>query len=1048
LTPVTKNPTDRIKLLEIVPTGEKIENVPDYIPTDITEAYIYISSNTLAIGGAITAANLSPGDVPQPYLGQLRLNFTYTWKPTSAFTLQFGIRTGLQPSIASKHREPALLEGQLDYDSKARKWEVHAGIRGLYASCLLEFFDSVSAEHVLPLIDSIALDHLNLHYKYENIRSDGKSVGSWFHITGMLLISDLQLELDFLWNNGWSFTATLKSQEAETNVGDIIKSILHNDQLDIPDFLANVPFKSKEGTLKISVRERKPSSLKSGTSTSFQFSAEIQMGPLSVTFVQYHENDWSKRVPSKRLLRVAFKPLGEKRIDIPLVGQLEPPLDEVDYIWIQDTTDLDKKSPGFNRKEIRNLQAAFSNGFVVNDRFENPTEKDVLISSGSHFMVVGNKPTGGKHCILDYCFKKSAEKKATIGVEDGNEANEGNSGQAPLKKKAGPLSIHNIGLKYSGKLRISFDATMKIGPLNFSLLGFGINIDLKTIDRVPAIVPSLEGLSASYEKPPLTIAGIFRHGNKDGVDYYAGGLVIGFVPYEFQAAGFYGDAKGPPRFNSVFIFAKLNGPLVTLEFAEISGVTGGFGYKSQVTMPSVNKVVEFPFVSSDKISGGSALEALESLVTPGGWFRPLDDTYWVAAGLQVTACSMISLDAVVMVQFGKSIMLSIAAVATADIPTLKADAKFAHIELGILVMVDFDYGVLKAEAQLSPNSYVLHPDCHLTGGFGLYYWFDAPHSDQSKTGDFVFTLGGYHQAFDVPAGYPNPPRLGISWSLGRSLSITGQAYFAITPKACMGGGRLHASFSAGPIEAWFDVFADFLINYKPFHFIAKAGISVGVRIQIDILFISTSISVEIGADLTLWGPPVAGLIHVNFWITSFDIAFGGQEDKQYPLSLEKFYELVLQSSKKTGSQRHLSKVLAPSTSPNLPIKNEGHVFLAQSGLVNNSNNPERTQNETWLVRAGSFSCVVACKMAIKSATLNDKDTATTITSNHDVYSKPMKLQDPLNSHLTVTIEQDPDSFQEGEDKIGWCMSEYIKPVPRGLWEKCQFQLLLLPTPSS
>jgi uncharacterized protein DUF6603 len=30
------------------------------------------------------------------------------------------------------------------------------------------------------------------------------------------------------------------------------------------------------------------------------------------------------------------------------------------------------------------------------------------------------------------------------------------------------------------------------------------------------------------------------------------------------------------------IIARLDGPLLTLEFAEISGVTGGFGYNSDV----------------------------------------------------------------------------------------------------------------------------------------------------------------------------------------------------------------------------------------------------------------------------------------------------------------------------------------------------------------------------------------------------------------------------------------------------------------------------------
>lgn len=78
---------------------------------------------------------------------------------------------------------------------------------------------------------------------------------------------------------------------------------------------------------------------------------------------------------------------------------------------------------------------------------------------------------------------------------------------------------------------------------------------------------------------------------------------------------------------------------------------------------------------------------------------------------------MISLDAVVMVQFGGSPKLGLYGVAVADVPSIVSTDKFAHVEMGIAVIVDLDYGVLKAEAQLSPRSYVLHPDCHLSGGF-------------------------------------------------------------------------------------------------------------------------------------------------------------------------------------------------------------------------------------------------------------------------------------------------------------------------------------------
>jgi hypothetical protein len=41
-----------------------------------------------------------------------------------------------------------------------------------------------------------------------------------------------------------------------------------------------------------------------------------------------------------------------------------------------------------------------------------------------------------------------------------------------------------------------------------------------------------------------------------------------------------------------------------------------------------------------------------------------------------------------------------------------------------------------------------------------------------------------------------PERLQISWAVSDVLKIDGQAYFAITPKVCMGGGVLSAHFDA------------------------------------------------------------------------------------------------------------------------------------------------------------------------------------------------------------------------------------------------------------
>ena len=68
---------------------------------------------------------------------------------------------------------------------------------------------------------------------------------------------------------------------------------------------------------------------------------------------------------------------------------------------------------------------------------------------------------------------------------------------------------------------------------------------------------------------------------------------------------------------------------------------------------------------------------------------------------------------------------------------------------------------------MTSDSYVLAPDCRLTGGFALCFWF-KPHP---RAGDFVVSLGGYHPAFNAPPHYPAVPRLGVAWSPEEPLKL-------------------------------------------------------------------------------------------------------------------------------------------------------------------------------------------------------------------------------------------------------------------------------------
>ncbi|EWG47682.1 hypothetical protein FVEG_07737 [Fusarium verticillioides 7600] len=1056
LKPLTASPASSIDIATLIP-GQTVVNIPDTLPSQITLASIELSQESFSLRCQATANPPTPGSAPQPYLGEVVLATYFNWGSSSVFTFDVGISVLIDPPEDSEFDLPAAFVGTLGYDSSNKSWELTASINGLYAAALTEFFHDDEKGHVGPLINSIAINTLSVEYTYEKQSgNNAKSVGSTFTISGDLVVAGLRLNLDFNYtSNGFTFSAALNPADRNATIGDILTDLL-GSSFDIPDFVYDTLIVGdNKDAFSIDIKKMKDAV--SGIE-SFQFLATLNIGHLQFLFSQLHSTEWGPKDPSKRLFKAAINGFGNMELEIPLVGTLYQPLDELYFLFVQDPKPPNR--PGQMTGLTREDMGLLNNGvmqkdpLLVADKIKPDQAKptDLLVPSGCHFaVIIRNVAKGERACLLSYGFMKpkpsSSQALASSAEEKGRRRTEeemddgGPSAQAPFKKDTGPIAISNVSLKYKAKtLSITFDATFQLGPIGFSLLGFTLNTRFKSLDELPTISVNIDGLAASFDRRPLTIAGIIVHGNDGAMDYYAGGLIIGFRPYQFQAAGFYGviTLANSNSFQSVFVFAKLNGPLMTLAFAEISGICGGFGYNSSVRLPSVDQVSDFPFINSSRLSNNdNAQQVLMELVSPtgGGWFQPLDNTYWGAIGMKLSAFRMLSVDAVVAVQFGDSVKLGIFAVATCDIPSTNSQLKLAHAELGIAAVLDFDYGFLKIEAQLSPRSYILSPNCHLTGGFALCYWFDAPLADKARIGDFVFTLGGYHQAFRVPVGYPNPPRLGISWDLGGGLSISGEAYFAITTKACMAGGRLHAAFKAGPLSAWFDAFANFLINYRPFYFDMSAGVSVGVGFSIDFWFIHIRISVQIGAELYLWGPPVAGRVHVDFWIVAFDINFGNHHPKIDPVSLSDFYELVLQDSPAssfasatsliTGKQQQEPLAASTSTKP----KNEAHNFLAESGLLNPDDQPEKGQNDPWTVRAGTFVFVAECKMAINGVSTNNSWDP--ILQGNEVFSKPMGMTTPMSSILQIQIVHEDGSNPE-ED---WQFEKYTQMLPGALWAK-------------
>ena len=71
--------------------------------------------------------------------------------------------------------------------------------------------------------------------------------------------------------------------------------------------------------------------------------------------------------------------------------------------------------------------------------------------------------------------------------------------------------------------------------------------------------------------------------------------------------------------------------------------------------------------------------------------------------------------------------------------------------------------------------------------------------------------------------------------------------------------------------------ADFLLLWKPFHYALDASVDIGASFTLDLLVCSVTITIHVGVDLSLWGPPFGGTATVDLDVISFTIGFGADQ---------------------------------------------------------------------------------------------------------------------------------------------------------------------------
>ena len=779
------------------------------------------------------------------------------------------------------------------------------------------------------------------------------------------------------------------------------------------------------------------------------FAVVARVTDFEFSFVQMSEvyDDATDLNPTtKRLFKVTLDAIPDIHLDeVPLLDTLTQPFDQIDFVWIGD--DITKEECDILNKDVY----VDRHDRLIYKQAPSPSisiqETDTVLSAGSHFMVVieqNNTPTP----ILDYNlsappppasdpvnsqlniiprgFGSSPRLGGPVSPLTDTNASYG-SATGKWSKTVGPLMISSIGLKFETLagdhiLSIELDAAIKMGPFAGFVKGFSIGVKLIDLKTIGDVAVSFTGLGLELNRPPVNLTGELLKVDRG----FEGGVNITVEPYNFVAAGGYynkvvDNTVDPPKpFKSMFIFAEVRGPIAELEVASLSGLTGGGGYNSQITLPTIDNVTTFPFLDPGSGKGNDPLSILNGYLS-GSWFKPANGPAWIAGGLTIKAFQSLSITAVVVLDLSADVVFGIYADATADFPSDETNETelFARVDIGLLAVIEPAKGTFHAEGQLTPRSFILSKDCHLTGGFALCYWF----ANSGHEGDWVSTIGGYHSAFVPPPWYPVPPRLAISWKFDDTISIRGEAYFAITPKVCMGGGKLSLAYQSGSLSAHFDAYADFLVNYRPFSFIAGVGVNIDVQYTVDLEFVTHHFHVHLGANVELHGPPLAGVAHVDWSIISFDIHFGKSASTPQKLDWDGFRALL----------RGIPAVNNDDLKDQ--ITGQGmHAVTATDGLLGGNSDPSSvkpsTGIETLQINKAIFSFRFSTLFPITEIVFAAFAGSTKPSGVLSTYMKPMQIDNTLtvSSILTITISP------AAKFDVQWI----YKQVPTALWEACEW----------
>lgn len=529
----------------------------------------------------------------------------------------------------------------------------------------------------------------------------------------------------------------------------------------------------------------------------------------------------------------------------------------------------------------------------------NPVVSNLLGSGGSRSGDAS--PTNPSFNFVFDDYKKNAELLISAPGQAVNAP--GQLIWIPVQASFGPLYLDKIGISGTGgNLVIGVDGSVKVDGLELDLDDLSITAPIASLSNLSTWGLDLQGLALNWAPAGLiTITGGLDKSIVNATEY-DGMLSVQAAGVGVTVVGSYAD----PDYPSFVFFAVLDATFGGPPYCFVLGVGGGGGYNRNFIPPAtVDDVPNSFLIKALNTFRGDPMAVVQSA---GSESPPARGGIWIGAGVRFSSFVFIETTAVVYLALDGGVDVGILGTAAMQFPS--SDFTIISVELALKAEFSSQQGLLSVQAQLTDNSWLLSKDCQLTGGFAFFIWFNNQ--------QFLITLGGYNPTFQKPSYFPDVPRLGFNWAVSKVLTIKGQSYFALCSTAIMAGARLDATLNVPCVNLWATAYADFLVSWDPFYYKIDIGISVGATFSINILFGTISVTVSIGADLAIDGPPFHGSADVHLEICTVTVLFGNKSTKPQGLHWQNFVTKYLGDTSKINTIVPVSGIVPPASGTTPP----------------------------------------------------------------------------------------------------------------------------------